>query len=409
MLIIMAMGQSSTNHVPLKTDGTESENYMEAKGYHYYKIRIPDTYVKGEDLLITVKGLDAKSDPDLHVSKTNTAPQSMNDSEYNCAMVGEDICTIPAHDLHSGQILYVGAKCFKQCTYSISAKLMSEIKLEGRKDYRVSVKAGDKKIFTFTNPHPGVKSLVFTARADRNTAGMRMYIKEGIDGVPTTSDMRSHEGWENGIVIRITDKTVVKVVEEGTYKLLFEADDDALISMRVDLLYHEKEIDEGVVYEDYVNYNDRQCYKYMIKSPEKKFRVGAYSFSGNPDIYINPGSIPDKLEDFTFKATEPSDDVIVLSVKDREDAGAKKGDYFICIVGHSSTSYRLRVVESDNDYFLEDGIAETNEISSGKEATFYYTDSALVRDLNLTFTLSVKSGPVPDMYVKFCGRTPQSK
>ena len=214
---------------------------------------------------------------------------------------------------------------------------------------------------------------------------------------------------EDGIVIRLTEKTSIKVKEEETYKLLLESDHDTTVTMRVDLVYSEKLIEEGESYEDFVNYNDRTCYKYVVRSTDKKLRIGAYSFSGNPDIYVNPESIPSTLEEFAFKATEPSDDVLVLTPEDRQAVGYKKGFYFICIVGHSNTSYRLRVAESDQEFYLEDGIAETNEVAVGKETSFYYTDSALSRDLNLTFTLSIKSGPKPNMYVKFCGKTPEEQ
>lgn len=404
LLTLVFLAQAQVNHVPLKTDGTTIENYMDDKGSHFYKIKIGDDYNGKEDLVISIAPKDSKSDPDIHISTTNEQPSTMQDSEFSCAMVGEDICTIPSSDIKVGKVFYIGAKCYRKCSYAISASLLSEIELLGRKDYRIPVKAGEKKIFTFKNPHPGIKNLLFTARADRSTVSMRMYIKEGADGTPTSSDMRSDDGWEDGIVIRLSDKTLVKLKDDQTYKLLLEVDDSATITMRVDIIYSEKLIEAGEAYEDFVNYGEKTCYKYIVKSADKKLRIGAYSFSGNPDIYVNPGSNPANLEEYAFKANEPSDDVLVLTPEDREKKDAKKGLYYICIVGHSNTSYRLRVAESDQDFYLEDGIAETNELQVGKETTFYYTDASLVRNLNLTFTLSVKSGPKPDMYVKFCGR-----
>ena len=161
---------------------------------------------------------------------------------------------------------------------------------------------------------------------------------------------------------------------------------------------------ENVSIDDYVNYNDKTCYKYIVKSIDKDLRIGVYSFSGNPDIYVNPDTNPSRLEDFKFKANEKSDDVIVITPDDRKSAGFIKGQYYIWIFAGSNTSFRLKVAESDKEFYLEDGIAETNEIKAGSDLMYYFTDTSLIRDLNITFTLSSKSGPKPEMYIKFWGR-----
>jgi hypothetical protein len=231
---------------------------------------------------------------------------------------------------------------------------------------------------------------------------MRMFIKEGKDTIPDSSDMISSDGWDNGIVLKLTNQTLVKVKKDETYKILLETDDNVTANLRIDILYRDKIIKEGNIYDDFVYARDKSCYKYLVKSSDEKLRIGAYSFSGNPDIYVTPESdFGQDLESFKFKATEPSDDVLVITPQDRLEIGQKKGWYHICITGRSATSYRLRVVESNQSYFLEDGISETNEIRTGNELKFYYTDAALVRNLNLTFTLTTHSGPTPKMIAKF--------
>ena len=410
MLLMLSFVHPQLNHVPLKPDGNTIENEMSEGGSHYYKVKMGDNFERGKDLVIALKGTEAKSDPDLYISATNQEPSGRNDSDYSCAMVGEDICTIPSSAISPGSIFYIAAKCYRKCSYSISASLLSEVRIRNKKDYSMTVKAGEKRIFTFKNTHASVRSIYFTARADRATSSMRMYLKEGTEGVPTSSDMRSSDSWENGIIIKATNKTLVKVKKDQTYKLLFEADDDVTITLRIDLIFRDKIISEGTTYDDFVYFNDKSCYKYDVKTSDKKLRIGAYSFSGNPDIYVTPGiESSENLDTFKFKATEPSDDVIVLSPEDRSKAGQKKGWYLICVIGKSATSYRLRVVESNENYFLEDGIAETNEIKSGENLTFFYTDEALTRDLNITFTLSPKSGPSLKLYAKFCGRIPEEQ
>lgn len=377
---------------------------MEDKGSFYYKLQIPDDYDQKSDAIITISPSDARSDPDLHISSTNQKPSNLQDSEFSWAVVGEDIWTIPSSQISAGKIFYIAAKWYKKCNYKISASLNTEIELKARKDYSIPFKAGEKKLFNFNNLSTSVKEILFTARADRSTASIRMFLKDGKDAVPTSTDMRANEGWQDGIVIRLTNSTMIKPADGQIYKLLFEAEDSAMVTFRIDLLFSEKLIIENEIIEDYVNYNDRTWYKYIVKSTDKNLRVGVYSFSGNPDIYVNPDSNLQKLSDFKFKATEKSDDVIVITPEDRTQAGYKKGLYFICIFAGSNTSYRMKVTEADKDFYLEDGIAETNEVKSGTEMMYYYTDSSLVRNLNITFTLSSKSGPKPNMYIKFWGK-----
>ena len=98
---------------------------------------------------------------------------------------------------------------------------MNEIELKARREYNIPFKAGDKKILNFKNKSTSVKEILFTARADRSTASIRMFLKEGKDAVPTSNDMRGIEGWQDGVVIRLTNSTTIKPSDDQIYKLLF--------------------------------------------------------------------------------------------------------------------------------------------------------------------------------------------
>ena len=100
---------------------------------------------------------------------------------------------------------------------------------------------------------------------------------------------------------------------------------------------------------------------------------------------------------------------MVITSEDRKKASYTKGLYNIWIKGNSNTSYRIRIVESDKEYYIEDGISESTELEPGADHTYYYTDEALERNLNLTFTLSAKSGTTPKMLIKFWGKVLESK
>ncbi|CAI2385317.1 unnamed protein product [Moneuplotes crassus] len=403
--MMTSMAQETINHIPLKADGTEIENSIEGRGAHHYKVKIDQNYEHGMDLVLSVRATGAKSDPDLFISTTEEAPTSRASSEYSCSTVGDDICTIPSSAISPGTVFYVTTNCYKACGYTISADLLKEVPIGIKKDHFIIAKSGEKRIFTFKNTHEGVKDIYIIAQTIDSAARMRMYVKDGEESVPTTNDMSSSDVWKDGIVLKITNFTAVKVQQDQTYKILFEADEDLSATLRVDLVYKDREIFEGKTYEDFLYHRDSSCYKYKVKSTDKTLRIGVYSFSGNPDIYAT-SEIGDlnNLEKYDFKSTEPSDDVLVITPEDRKQVGQMKGWYYICVTGHGLTSYRLRVAESNQEYFLEDGIAETNEIKTDQDMTFYYTDDSLVRDLNITFILSTHGGPIPKMYVKFCGR-----
>lgn len=46
-------------------------------------------------------------------------------------------------------------------------------------------------------------------------------------------------------------------------------------------------------YEDVIEPNDQICYKYRIMDPKSTLSISAHAYSGNPDIFVNPTSVPD--------------------------------------------------------------------------------------------------------------------
>ena len=408
MLLMMTMLSSvywqEQNNIYLKDDGTPVPNYMKQKGITYYRFEVDSEYNKKDDLIITVNPASQNDDPDLFISLKNSKPHDMNTSDFIWAMVGGDTCTVPYEYLKPEGTVYIGVKWYKACEYSISGQIQPEQEVKSRIDYNITVGELNSKIVSFHNTAKDAHTLVFTARSSRKDAKIKMFVSTGKDEAPSSDDTPASEGWVNGIVLRLTDKTPVKVKNDEYYKLLIQSDKTTTIDFRVDIVYTEKVLQNGVAIEDFVNFNDRTCYKYFVRSPEQTLRVGAYSYSGNPDIYVNPKEILEENNKFAFNATSPGDDVLVITSKDREKANNTKGLYYIWVKGNSNVSYRIRVVESDKEYYLEDGISETTELENGKDHTYYYTDEALKRNLNLTFTLSIKSGITPKMKIKFCGR-----
>lgn len=80
--MVTSYAQENINHIPLKPGGDPQENFMEERGAHYYKIKVDSSYQSGQDLVISVKGVDSRSDPDLYISSTNEQPTNRDNSEY---------------------------------------------------------------------------------------------------------------------------------------------------------------------------------------------------------------------------------------------------------------------------------------------------------------------------------------
>lgn len=75
--------------------------------------------------------------------------------------------------------------------------------------------------------------------------------------------------------------------------------------------------------------------------------MNVQAYSGNPDVYVNPESIPIDWKDFAFNSTGSLDDRLVISAKQRKEAGAITGIYYVCVYGNHTSSYWLRVSEKD--------------------------------------------------------------
>ena len=102
--------------------------------------------------------------------------------------------------------------------------------------------------------------------------------------------------------------------------------------------YNPQRIDEGS-HELTVEYNELQCYVYNVTNEVTDLVIFLHSYSGNPDLYVHPSPAPDSTEDFAFSSTGDLDDKLTVSPSDRFKAGAKTGDYSICVLGVHASSF----------------------------------------------------------------------
>jgi hypothetical protein len=125
-------------------------------------------------------------------------------------------------------------------------------------------------------------------------------------------------------------------------------------------------------------------------------------FYGNPDIYVNPETMPKTKEEYKWSSTEMSGmESLTITNADWNIKTATSKKLFVLIYGDMTSSYRLVAYRADVDVrFLvydctESGYVTGNEIVQYQLYTWGLTKS------NLTLTAVGLSGNVY-LYVKMC-------
>ena len=119
-------------------------------------------------------------------------------------------------------------------------------------------------------------------------------------------------------------------------------------------------------------------------------------YGGDPDLYINPKTVPKKLTDFKYNSYETLEsEELVISPEMREDDANIVGEYFICIYGRFTSSYRLDVRNDENySNMLESGVSESGYLEYNEIHNYWYRDQALTQKTNITFQLHAMSGRI---------------
>ena len=90
---------------------------------------------------------------------------------------------------------------------------------------------------------------------------------------------------------------------------------------------------DGVMYDSVLNFHT-QCYEYKVTDGDKDLRIKVESYSGDPDIYVNPESIPGMIGLSAFNSRDHfQNEELILTPEERKAKNASTGVYYICIFG----------------------------------------------------------------------------
>ena len=127
------------------------------------------------------------------------------------------------------------------------------------------------------------------------------------------------------------------------------------------------------------------------------------TYSGKASLQINPGTLPDKWENFKLKSEEGgSDPEFILDLHDRfrrNFLNQSTGLYYLCVKGELTSTYTLLVREQSQDLNvsseIKDGYSEYFFIRNNSMRLHFYRVPKLdysYEDIKVEFTLSVRRG-----------------
>lgn len=132
-----------------------------------------------------------------------------------------------------------------------------------------------------------------------------MLITKGNTLPSTDNALYLRPAWENGYVGKFDDDCLNCFCKGCNYTTLISSVEAGYITVRskvsgslIDLSSSNGEIYDSVVYKH------KQCYSYLVTNEDKDLRVKLESYSGDPDIYVNPLSLPNLIEQCAFNSRD---------------------------------------------------------------------------------------------------------
>jgi len=322
----------------------------------------------------------------MFISKTNSKPLSYTDSDWGSSVVGEDIVSISSKNISKGDVFYVGVKCFKKCSFNLSAHFSEEMQVKSNVYYTLNLVKGDTKVLRYSVPNDTeITSISFIARMNTSDHTIWMFVNADGDGkMPTSSHPEGQPSWKDGLVFHLSNSSSHMIPSGKEVLLLLTTNSSISIDFTPWVSWNVVRLEPGKDYEDYVEFWELECFSYIVWDDFTKLVVSVKSYSGNPDIYVNPKTLPATKELFVFNSVGNFDDKLIVSKEERKEAKFPTGEYFICIYGNHTSSYTIRVNEFDNDLLIQDSVTETLSLEASEKVNFVYSDESLNRDLEIS-------------------------
>lgn len=209
-----------------------------------------------------------------------------------------------------------------------------------------------------------------------------MFIVQG-ETVPDTSRaLILAPAWENGYIGRFY-KHCYCFCTNCTYTVLVSSKSAGYITLGAKIsgdVVDLKSYPDGVAY-DAVRFWGLQCYNYTVSDATQDFSVKLESYSGNPDVYINPNTTID-LQNYTSAKYNSqnhfSNEELILDPKTRNASGYLTGVYNICVFGSTTAVYKLSAKNENHSNMLKAGLAESGYLEFQEVKLYYFTDHSLM-------------------------------
>ena len=300
----------------------------------------------------------------------------------------------------------VGVYCFRNCRYNLEVTLASEIWLEDGKSKIDFLGENGTAIYKFRLPMSTKASRMSVLLDIDSQNTFRMYFantgenesKELPSADNTLGVMSTFFGFAGEIYSNSEDfclgcvyKILVETSVEGSFKVTFKTDEE-IQTLPVNNSY----------VRDIVGYHEHNCYKYEVLEGEAPMNIFLIPYSGNPDLFVNPDSIPmNNLHSAKSTSTGSHYENLEISAEERERENALTGIYMICVYGSLRSSYEMLITNmNDWEHIIVDGLTKTMEAKERKLITFRYEPRSDVF-LRIKLTIAAELGEV-DYVVKKC-------
>ena len=190
-----------------------------------------------------------------------------------------------------------------------------------------------------------------------------MMINQGVIVPDTSRALILAPAWENGYIGQFY-RHCYCFCTGCNYTVLVSAKSDGYITLGakypgepVDL----KTYPDETAY-DSVRFWGVQCYNYTVTDPTKDFSVKLESYAGDPDVYINPGTLINQLNYTMAKYNSRNhfwNEELILTPADRNETKTLTGVYHICVFGATTTTYKLSAKNEIHSPMLQAGLAES--------------------------------------------------
>jgi len=296
----------------------------------------------------------------------------------------------------------------QKCVYKLTVKSSPELELKEGERITDQLKEAESRIYRFyVPPDTEIHSLLVDLGVSGNSSMIRMFVTQANDPdtLPSVSNtLYVIPSWF-GLSARVYEDNTYSFCRNCTYKVLITANEETMYDLKYSTTKSVARITEDVYQTFEVVYaGERNCYEYIVKDSSDLFEIHLNTFSGDPNIYVNPKILPKEEANFAFSSKGELDEVLSITSEQRRTAGQIIGPYYVCIFGSRTSSYSLMinsVKEGENIVIpIYSGLTRTEMIK--KDALKVYEYSLFGQEsTNITFTLTSIAGNA-DLYIKFC-------